>query len=97
MSSHTKNMILSKALEILPSSKEEVVLSGVIAKINERIVELKMSERKLIAKYKSIEKLEGRIKKEGVKPEDHAMYNDLLEWRAIKHELEELASLLESI
>ncbi|MBI5253924.1 MAG: hypothetical protein HY930_05970 [Euryarchaeota archaeon] len=47
-----------------------------------------MSERKLTAKYASLEKLEERIKKEGVKPEDHTLYNDLLEWRAIKHELE---------
>jgi len=70
---------LSKALKILPSSEEEVILSGVVAKINERIVELKMAEKNLIHKYGSLENLESRVK-EGIPPEDHRAYNDLLEW-----------------
>lgn len=97
MHTDVESVVLSKALEILPSSKEDVVLSGVVAKINERLVELKLSERKLVLKYGSIEKLEKKIKKESVKPEDHTLYNNLLEWRAIRHELEELAALLRAI
>ncbi|MFQ6137470.1 MAG: hypothetical protein ACE5PM_09880 [Candidatus Hydrothermarchaeales archaeon] len=89
--------VLSRALEILPSSEEEVVLTGVLAKINERMVELKLAGKRLSEKHGHLEELEERIKKEGVPPEDHRSYNDLLEWRAIKHELKELALLLESI
>jgi hypothetical protein len=89
--------VLSRALEILPSSRDEVILSGIVSKITERVVELKNFEKKLIAKYISIKELEKRIEREGIPPGDHALYNDLLEWRAIKHELEELTSLLETI
>lgn len=92
-----ESAVLSKALKILPSSREEVVLSGVVSKINERIVELKIAEKKLVKKHGSLEKLEENVRKKGVPPEDHALYNDLLEWRAIKHELKELTSLLETI
>lgn len=89
--------VLSKAMEILPSSEEDVVLTGIITKINERMVELKLAERRLTEKYGSIEKLEDIIKEKGVPPEDHRAYNDLLEWRAIRYELRELTRLLESI
>ncbi len=89
--------VLSRALEVLPSSEEEVVLTGVVTKINERMVELKLAEKRLLEKYGRLEELEERIKKEGVPLEDHRSYNDLLEWRAIKHELKELALLLETI
>jgi hypothetical protein len=89
--------VLSRALEILPSSEEDVVLTGVITKINERMVELKLAEKRLTEKYGSLEKLEDIIKEKGIPLEDHRAYNDLLEWRAIRHELRELARLLESI
>ena len=89
--------VLSRALEILPSSRDEVILSGIVSKITERVVELKNFEKKLIEKYISIKELEKRIEREGIPPDNHILYNDLLEWRAIKHELEELTTLLETI
>jgi hypothetical protein len=54
-------------------------------------------KKKLCAKYESIEKLERKIKEKGVTPDDHTVYNDLLEWRATRYELGELTFLLESI
>ncbi len=89
--------VLSRALKILPTSRDEVILSGIISKITERVVELKKSEKKLIDKYSSVKKLEELINRKGIPPDNHTLYNDLLEWRAIKHELEELTSLLETI
>ena len=92
-----KTEMLNKALEILPATEEDIFLTGIISKIAERIAELKKAEKKLIAKYESVKKLEKKIKEEGVPPDDHTAYNDLLEWRATRHELEELTFLLESI
>jgi hypothetical protein len=35
------------------------------------------------------------IQTDGVSPDDHALYTELLEWRAINHELTELLHVLE--
>jgi len=37
------------------------------------------------------------VKTEGVSPDDHTLYTDLLEWRAIDHELTELLHMLEAL
>ncbi|MFQ6127277.1 MAG: hypothetical protein ACE5R6_22135 [Candidatus Heimdallarchaeota archaeon] len=89
--------VLNKALKILPATEEDIILTGIISKIAERITELKKTEKKLIEKYESVEKLEKKIKEMGVPPDDHTVYNNLLEWRATRYELEELTLLLESI
>jgi hypothetical protein len=86
----SKMEMLSKALDILPATEEDIVLTGIISKIAERIAVLKKMERTLIEKYESVEKLEKQIKEEGFSPDDHTAYNDLLEWRATRYELEEL-------
>jgi hypothetical protein len=88
---------LNKALKVLPATEEDIIISGIISKIAERIAEIKKAQKKLVEKYESVEKLEMKIKEEGVPPDDHTAYNDLLEWRAIRYELEELTSFLESI
>ena len=93
----SKMEALNKALKILPATEEDIILRGIISKITERIAELKKAEKKMVAKYGSIEKLENKIKEEGVPLDDHTLYNNLLEWRAIRYELEELTFLLESI
>ena len=93
----SKMGVLNKALEILPATEEDIILTGIVSKIAERITELKKAERGLIRKYESFENLETKIKEKGVPPDDHTTYNDLLEWRAIRSELEELTFLLESI
>jgi hypothetical protein len=89
--------MLNKALEILPATAEDIILTGIISKITERFAELKNTEKKYCAKYESIEKLERKIKEKGVTPDDHTAYNDLLEWRATRYELRELTFLLENI
>lgn len=38
-------------------------------------------------RYKSLEDLERKIQAEGVPPDDHTLYTDSLEWRAINHEV----------
>jgi len=93
----SKMEMLNKALDILPATEEDIVLTGIISKIAERFAVLKKVERTLIEKYESVEKLEKQIKEEGVSPDDHTAYNDLLEWRAAKYELEGLTFFLESI
>jgi len=93
----SKMGVLGKALKILPATEEDIILTGVVSKIAERITELKKAEKKLIETYVSRERLEQEIKEKGVTPDDHTRHNDLLEWRAIRYELEELTSLLESL
>ncbi|MDI6886474.1 MAG: hypothetical protein QMD22_09085 [archaeon] len=92
-----KMALLNKALKVLPVTEEDIILTGIISKIAERIAELKKAEKRLIGEHESIEKLEDKIKEKGVPPGDHTAYNDLLEWRATRYELEELTILLESI
>jgi hypothetical protein len=93
----SKMGVLNKALKILPATEEDIILTGIVSQIAERITELKKAGRGPIRKYESFENLENKIKEKGVPPDDHATYNDLLEWRAIRSELEELTFLLESI
>ncbi len=64
--------------------------------ITERIIELRRAALDLQQRYGSLGKLEERTEREGVSPDDHALYTDLLEWRAIKHELTQLTELEEA-
>ena len=88
---------LNRALKILPATEEDIIVTGIVSKITERITELKKAEKRLIEKYESLEKLDRELKAKGVTPDDHTPYNDLIEWRAIRYELEELTNLLESL
>lgn len=89
--------MLSRALKLLPATEEDILLTGIVSKIIARMTELKKAEKRLIELYESLETLDRVIKETGVTPDDHTPYNDLLEWRAIRYELEELTRLLESI
>ena len=89
--------LLEEALKIMPFSRAELVSSGVISKAVERLVELRGRVETLSAKYSSIEELGGRIKMKGVPPDDHTLYNELLEWRAIRSEIDGLKAFLEQI
>ena len=62
-----------------------------------RMVELRQRAAQLAEQYGSIELLEARISAEGVPADDHTLYTDLLEWRAVRDELSKLAGLLESV
>jgi hypothetical protein len=42
----------------------------------------------------SIQQLAGRLQREGVTPDAHTLYTELLEWRAAHQELSQLVNLL---
>ncbi|MFQ5814155.1 MAG: hypothetical protein ACE5I2_13350 [Anaerolineae bacterium] len=89
--------LLERAVTVLPVSDEEIILKGITNETVERIVCLKKVTLRLQISYGSLEALEQRVKTEGVSPNDHTLYTDLLEWRAIRHEMAELVSLLEAV
>ena len=87
--------LLDQAVAILPWSRDDIIYKGVAAGISERIVELKRSASKMQRQYGSMIELERKIRREGVSPDDHTLYTDLLEWRAIDHEMSELMHIFE--
>lgn len=89
--------LLDRTRSILPISDEDIIVRGITAELTDRIVELKRAAQALQGKYGSLEQLERILTEEGVPPDDHTRYTDLLEWRAIRSELAELIDLLESI
>lgn len=89
--------LLNKLLELLPVSDEDLLLRGITAEIMDRVVELKKAIRALTRKYGSLANLEEQIEVQGVSPDDHTLYTDLLEWRAIRHELAQLMAILEAV
>jgi hypothetical protein len=89
--------LLEKVLGVLPAAEEEVITKGITSSVADRILELKRSTHRLEATYGTIEKLEKRIKEKGVTPEDHTLYNALMEWRATLDELGKLLEILESL
>ena len=89
--------LLEKATALLPANDEELIYKGIAAGVSERIMALKKSRARLQRNYGSQEDLERKVKAEGVSPDDHTLYTDLLEWRAIDHELSELVHMLEAL
>ncbi|MBI3659920.1 hypothetical protein HY230_05545 [Candidatus Acetothermia bacterium] len=88
--------LLEKVLAILPYSEDEIIFKGITSSIADRIVELKKSTYRLREQYGSLEKLEKHLKKVGISPDDHTLYQDLLEWRAINAELNQLFEILQA-
>jgi hypothetical protein len=95
MSSHVQQL-LERVTAVLPVSEEDLVYRGIAAGVTERIITLKKAVARLQERYKSLEDLERKIQAEGVPPGDHTLYTDLLEWRAIHHELSKLWRILEA-
>jgi hypothetical protein len=89
--------LLERAVSILPVSDEDLVYKGIAVSISERIMELKKAETRLQQIYDSLENLEKKMKTEGVPPNDHTLYTDLLEWRAINHEITALLHIFEDL
>jgi hypothetical protein len=96
MSSHVQQL-LERVTAVLPISEEELVYKGIAAGVTERIITLKRAVARLQERYKSLEDLERKIQTEGVSPDDHTLYTDLLEWRAIHHELSHLQHIFEAL
>ena len=89
--------LLERATQVLPASSDDFLLRGITAEATDRLVALKKGDWRLRARYGSLEKLQRRIGIEGVSPDDHLLYTDLLEWRAIRHEVSALVDLLETL
>jgi hypothetical protein len=91
------SQLLERAQQVLPVSSDELLLKGIMAEATDRFVSLKQAGQRLRSQYGSLESLQQRIETEGISPDDHSMYTDLLEWRAIQHEMAELVKLLEAL
>ena len=86
--------LLDDILAALPHSREELLFKGAATAIAERMLDLKRAEARLVKQYGCQEALADRLRTDGVSPDDHTPYCDLLEWRAIGHELSALLRLL---
>jgi uroporphyrinogen-III synthase len=91
------HQLLQKATALLPASDEDLIYKGIAAGVSERIMALKKTRVRLQRTHGSREELERKVESEGVSPDDHTLYTDLLEWRAIDHELSELLHMLEAL
>jgi hypothetical protein len=91
------HQLLQKATALLPASDEDLIYKGIAAGVSERIMALKKARVRLQRTHGSREELERKVESEGVSPDDHTLHTDLLEWRAIDHELSELLHMLEAL
>ena len=91
------HQLLERVTGVLPVSDEDLIYKGIAAGVSERIIALTKARSRLEEKYHSVEELEHRIQTVGISPDDHTLYTDLLEWRAIKHELTELLQIFEAL
>jgi phosphopantetheinyl transferase (holo-ACP synthase) len=95
LTTHTQQL-LNRIQELLSITEDEIVQRGITEAATARIVELRQRGAQLADRYASLEALEARVKSEGVTPDDHTPYTDLLEWRAVRHELAQLTGFLEA-
>lgn len=89
--------LLDRATAILPISDEDLIYKGIATGIAERMMALQRAAAELKERYGSLEALEQAIQTEGVPPDDHTRYTDLLEWRAIHQELSQLRHIFETL
>ncbi len=85
--------LLERATAVLPLTDEELIQKGVAAGVTERLLELGKVIDQMQQHYGTLSELEERIQDKGVPPDDHSLYADLLEWRAMLHEKSELIIL----
>jgi len=94
LTSRTQNL-LADLQKIMAVNEDEVVQRGIAQATTDRIIELRQRIGQLAEQYGSIEELEMQSK--NIPADDHTLYTDLLEWRAIRHELEQLTHFLETV
>lgn len=94
LTSRTQNL-LSDLQKIMALNEDEIVQRGIAQATTDRIIELRQRAGQLTELHGSIEKLETKSK--GASADDHTLYTDLLEWRAVQHELEQLTHFLETV
>ena len=95
ITTHTQNL-LSRLQGLVALSDDEIVQRGITQVTTDRIIELRQRVTQLKERYGSLKKLEAKAA-QGVSVDDHTLYTDLLEWRAARHELEQLTRFLESV
>lgn len=93
LTSRTQNLLVDLQ-KIMAVNEDEIIQRGITQAATDRIIELRQRASQLTERYESIEKLEAQGK--NVSADDHTLYTDLLEWRAIRHELEQLTHFLEA-
>ncbi len=94
LTSRTQNL-LADLQKIMALNEDEIVQRGITQATTDRIIELRQRMGKLTEQYGNIEKLEALSK--NIPVDDHTIYTDLIEWRAIRHELEQLTRFLETV
>jgi hypothetical protein len=88
--------LLERVTQVLPLSDDDFLLRGITAEATDRLAALKKTDFRLRGRYGSPEQLQRQIKAQGISPDDHGLYTDLLEWHAARHELSALVELLET-
>jgi hypothetical protein len=88
--------LLQHVQQLLSVTEDEIVQSGITAAATARIMSLRQRAAQLAGQYESLEALEALVSRQPVSPDDHTLYTDLLEWRAVRHELTELTGFLET-
>lgn len=91
------DQVLERTLAALPVTREDLLVRGIAGEVTERIVEMKKTAARLQEKYGSRDALQERVKHEGVSPNDHTLYTDLMEWNSIESETRELLAILGAI
>jgi hypothetical protein len=94
LTSHTQNL-LTDLQKIMALNEDEIVQRGIAQATTDRIIELRQRIGQLSEQYGSLEKLE--IQSKSSPADDHTLYTDLIEWRAVRHELEQLTHFLEKV
>ena len=89
--------LLNRIRLLLPVTEDEIVQRGITETATARIVEIRQRIANFAAQYKTVEALESHLKTEGVSADDHTLYVDLLEWKALRHELAQFTGFLENV
>ena len=90
-------LLLDPVCELAPVNDDEIVQRGIAQATLDRIVVLRRRATQLASQYSSLDALETSVNAGSVMPHDHTPYTDLLEWRAVHHELTQLTGFLERI
>jgi hypothetical protein len=94
LTARTQNL-LNDLQKIMAVDEDEIVQRGIAQATTDRIIELRQRAGQLSEQYRDIGKLEEQVK--SVTADDHTLYTDLLEWRAVRHKLEQLTHFLEKV
>ncbi len=95
LNSHTQNL-LNHLQQLMLVNEDEIFQRGIAQATTERIIDLRRRAGQLSELYQDVSNLEVLVNK-GVSADDHTLYTDLLEWRAIQNELENLTHFLEMV